>query len=96
MKNLTPSYLLVMLWLCLAQTPGIAAASAKPQEPEPGMAPPMPFVTPYGVPAFPGAWGGGMSQTETVGSLRPPLEAATTAQLGMIPVPEMGRIREDR
>ena len=63
MKNLTPSYLLVMLWLCLAQTPGIAAASAKPQEPEPGMAPPMPFVTPYGVPAFPGAWGGGMFTT---------------------------------
>jgi hypothetical protein len=42
------------------------------------------------------AWGAGMSWTETVGALRPPQEAATEAGLGMIPIPEMGRIREDR
>ncbi|TWT90098.1 hypothetical protein Mal64_04810 [Pseudobythopirellula maris] len=39
------------------------AAGATVQEPEPGMAPPLPFVMPYGVPAFPGAWGGGMFTT---------------------------------
>lgn len=40
-----------------------AAAPAALQEPEPGMAPPMPFQMPHGVPAFPGAWGGGMFAT---------------------------------
>jgi pectate lyase len=33
------------------------------QEPTPGMAPPVPFMMPYGLPAFPGAWGGGMYAT---------------------------------
>ena len=38
------------------------AHSAAPTmaEPQPGMIPPMPFVMPYKIPAFPGAWGGGM------------------------------------
>lgn len=38
-------------------------ASSTIQEPEPGQAPPMPFVMPLGIPAFPGAWGGGMFTT---------------------------------
>jgi len=33
------------------------------EEPEPAMVPPMPFMMPDGVPAFPGAWGGGMFAT---------------------------------
>ncbi len=33
------------------------------QEPDPGMAPPMPSLMPFGIPAFPGAWGGGMFAT---------------------------------
>lgn len=32
-------------------------------EPEPALAPPMPFTMPFGIPAFPGAWGGGMFAT---------------------------------
>ncbi len=35
----------------------------KIQEPDPGMAPPIPSLMPYGIPAFPGAWGGGMFAT---------------------------------
>ncbi|TWU30261.1 pectate lyase family protein [Bythopirellula polymerisocia] len=38
-------------------------AASKIQEPEPAMAPPLPFEMPFGVPAFPGAWGGGMFTT---------------------------------
>lgn len=47
----------IVLVLCLD-----FASAAEPQ-PEPGMAPPMPFVMPLGIPAFPGAWGGGMFAT---------------------------------
>lgn len=32
------------------------------QQPEPGMAPPLPFEMPFGVPAFPGAWGAACSR----------------------------------
>ena len=32
-------------------------------EPEPGQAPPLPPTLPVGIPAFPGAWGGGMFTT---------------------------------
>lgn len=39
------------------------AATSTIEEPEPGLAPPMPFVMPEGLPAFPGAWGGGMFAT---------------------------------
>ena len=43
---------------------GIAASDDTAiQEPELAMAPPMPFLMPYDVPAFPGAWGGGMFAT---------------------------------
>ena len=38
-------------------------STAQIQEPKPGMAPPMPYTMPYGIPAFPGAWGGGMFTT---------------------------------
>jgi len=53
---------LTMIGLCLILSPDIAASS-EIQEPEPGMAPPMPFMMPEGIPAFPGAWGGGMFAT---------------------------------
>ncbi len=61
---------LVMIWLAddeLRSQNTLAAtgesSNSQMVEPEPGMAPPLPFVMPYGVPAFPGAWGGGMFTT---------------------------------
>ena len=61
---------LTLAWLAgdIAQAEEVTAASgdaaaAPIQEPEPAMAPPMPFLMPYDVPAFPGAWGGGMFAT---------------------------------
>jgi pectate lyase len=44
---------------------GVALAQdpAQPDQPEPGQAPPLPSVLPKGIPAFPGAWGGGMFTT---------------------------------
>lgn len=61
---------LLLAWLVTdgvqAQDITLATAnttSVQIQEPEPAMVPPMPFMMPYGVPAFPGAWGGGMFAT---------------------------------
>jgi len=47
----------VLMGLCL---PYMAWASGTIQEPEPGLTPPLPPALPYQIPAFPGAWGGGM------------------------------------
>jgi pectate lyase len=45
-------------------TAALAMSSARAQDaPEPGQAPPLPPRLPEGVPAFPGAWGGGMYTT---------------------------------
>ena len=49
--------------LCFGPAAHIAASAAAIQDPKPGMAPPMPYTMPYGIPAFPGAWGGGMFTT---------------------------------
>lgn len=46
-----------------ATSASAGSATQSIEQPEPGMAPPLPFAAPYGVPAFPGAWGGGMFTT---------------------------------
>ena len=67
-KTIAPRLFCVVLTLALLHTGEVEAqedvdSSEKLQEPVPGMAPPMPFVMPFGIPAFPGAWGGGMFTT---------------------------------
>lgn len=56
-----------LLWSDLRAEEVVLASSTSSagdmKEPEPGMVPPLPFTAPYGVPAFPGAWGGGMFTT---------------------------------
>lgn len=54
---------LTLIVLSLIQAPNMAAAAGKIQEPEPGLTPPLPPALPYQIPAFPGAWGGGMFAT---------------------------------
>lgn len=55
---------LVLTCLCIGQIQAQEGApSAKIREPEPGMAPPLPPRLPSEIPAFPGAWGGGMFTT---------------------------------
>jgi hypothetical protein len=44
----------------LIMAAGANALGEDTLQPEPGQAPPLPPVLPAGVPAFPGAWGGGM------------------------------------
>ncbi|MCE5184861.1 MAG: hypothetical protein LLF76_01905 [Planctomycetaceae bacterium] len=61
--TLKSSVKVALIGLCLAAALSFADSSAKIVEPEPAMAPPMPFVMPLGIPAFPGAWGGGMFAT---------------------------------
>jgi pectate lyase len=51
----------VVLFLLLAS--GIASARAADVPPEPGQIPPLPSRPPLGIPAFPGAWGGGIFTT---------------------------------
>ncbi|HMO84688.1 MAG TPA: hypothetical protein PKC18_07190, partial [Lacipirellulaceae bacterium] len=41
----------------------LLAAAARAEDPTPGQAPPLPPRLPDGIPAFPGAWGGGMFAT---------------------------------
>jgi len=64
MKHLTLLHLLIMLCFGL-QFPAFAQTSKKQVQvvPEPGQVPPLPPRLPEGIPAFPGAWGGGMSAT---------------------------------
>ncbi len=55
---------LLTLTCILAALPmGLMAAEPELVEPEPGQAPPLPPRLPDGIPAFPGAWGGGMFTT---------------------------------
>jgi pectate lyase len=54
---------LICLFIGQIQAQEVVQSSLKIQEPEPGMIPPMPFMMPFGIPAFPGAWGGGMFAT---------------------------------
>ncbi len=67
MKNSTTR--LILRPFCRASASsllGIAAIATGPAtaaEPEPAMAPPLPAILPVHVPAFPGAWGGGMFTT---------------------------------
>ena len=64
MKNLTLSYLLIMQCFCLqSQSSGQITTEQTQVLPTPGQIPPLPPRLPDGVPAFPGAWGGGMFTT---------------------------------
>jgi len=64
MKNPTFWYVLISLCLNLV-CPASAQMATKqtPVLPEPGQIPPLPPRLPDGIPAFPGAWGGGMFAT---------------------------------
>jgi len=62
MKNLALSCFLITLYFCL-QCPASAQETQKQAIPTPGQVPPLPPILPEGIPAFPGAWGGGMFTT---------------------------------
>lgn len=64
MKKLIYVCILILICnsLCTAVTDR-ADDAANTVLPEPGMDPPMPPQLPYAIPAFPGAWGGGMFTT---------------------------------
>ncbi|TWT86920.1 hypothetical protein Mal64_37500 [Pseudobythopirellula maris] len=55
--------LLAFLIIATSLPAAADAPASSAAEPTPAMAPPMPFDIPYGLPAFPGAWGGGMYAT---------------------------------
>ena len=64
MKN--PTFWYVLISLCLNLVCPVSAQMATQQTPvlpEPGQIPPLPPRLPDGIPAFPGAWGGGMFAT---------------------------------
>jgi pectate lyase len=64
MKNLTLSCLLITQCFCLqCQASGQMIAEHTQVLPAPGQVPPLPPRLPEGIPAFPGAWGGGMFAT---------------------------------
>ena len=50
------------VWVACGNSPAEAAGNG-PVVPEPGQIPPLPPRLPEGIPAFPGAWGGGMFAT---------------------------------
>ena len=64
MKNSALSYLLIMLCFCIL-FPASAQVVAESTQvlPTPGQVPVLPPRLPDGIPAFPGAWGGGMFTT---------------------------------
>lgn len=64
MKKSALSHLLIMLCLCL-HCPASAQTAAEQTQvlPTPGQVPALPPRLPEGIPAFPGAWGGGMFTT---------------------------------
>jgi pectate lyase len=50
-----------LMWLTTVGLAGVALAQSQPiPAPAPGQAPPLPPLLPQQIPAFPGAWGGGM------------------------------------
>ncbi len=54
----------LLMWIGVAGVVLLGAVVARAQvNPEPGQVPPLPPRLPYGIPAFPGAWGGGMFTT---------------------------------
>jgi hypothetical protein len=64
MKNVTVSYLLIVLCLCLFYPASAQTVAEHTQVlPAPGQVPALPPRLPEGIPAFPGAWGGGMFAT---------------------------------
>jgi hypothetical protein len=64
MKNLALSCFLIILGFCLqCQASGQMAAEKAQVILTPGQIPPLPPRLPEGIPAFPGAWGGGMFAT---------------------------------
>ena len=67
MKKTILFRLFVLISACLfinqTQTQEVAASAGEIQEPQPGMVPPLPPRLPFEIPAFPGAWGGGMFAT---------------------------------
>jgi len=63
-KNSSLCYLLIMLWFCLHFSASTQMAAQNIQNlSSPGQVPPLPPRLPEGIPAFPGAWGGGMFAT---------------------------------
>ena len=64
MKNSALPYLLIMMCFCL-HCPASAQMAVEPTQvlPAPGQVPVLPPRLPEGIPAFPGAWGGGMFAT---------------------------------
>ena len=58
--RLVPHLLRLSLLAVLSLAPAVAARAQAVPEPAPAQIPPLPTLMPDGVPAFPGAWGGGM------------------------------------
>lgn len=63
MKNAALSYFLIVCVYFHCPAPAWAAAEQTQVLPAPGQIPALPSRLPEGVPAFPGAWGGGMFAT---------------------------------
>ena len=64
MKNSSLCYLAIMLYLCLLCPFSVPIDAEQAQVlPTTGQIPPLPPRLPEGIPAFPGAWGGGMFAT---------------------------------
>ena len=61
MNTIVSRRFLLALTLLIANS--ISLTQAEVQQPTPGQIPPLPFRPPLGIPAFPGAWGGGIFAT---------------------------------